>query len=108
MNPTQAACHKVGEYMSRSRIYRGMIFSRDEIVLARDELKKHFTAFSQAVDIMAETFDAERTVECKLACEHLALAVRALANRREAFQIEDLAKSLAGTFTTHLARRPRP
>lgn len=93
---------------SRSRIYRGMSFSRDEIVQAWGAFKAHIDMLDAAVHALTQEFDAEREVSCKAACEVVADFAARLSARPEPQQIATLARSLASTFATHLARRPRP
>lgn len=105
--PLTEACRDVQTYQQRSRIFRGMVFSRDEIVQAWGAYKAHVDMLDAAITAVSQEFDAERQVSCKAACEVVADSAARLSARPEPQQIATLAKSLASTFSVHLARRPR-
>lgn len=106
-NPMREACTDVAAYQERSRIFRGMVFSRDETVQAWVAFKAHVDMLDAAVTALSQEFDAQRQVSCKAACEVVADSAARLSMRPEPQQIATLAQSLASTFATHLARRPR-
>jgi hypothetical protein len=107
INPTRQACDDVTAYQERSRIYRGMSFSRDEIAQAWSAFKAHVDMLDAAVALVLQEFDAERQTSCKAACEVVAESALRLSAREEPQQIATLTGSLASTFAVHLARRPR-
>lgn len=92
---------------SRSRVFRGTVFARDEIVLAWKAFKAHVDMLDAAVIALSQEFDAERQMSCKAACDVVAESAARLAGRPEPQQVATLARVLAGTFATNVARRPR-
>jgi hypothetical protein len=107
VNPAREALGDVSRYQQRSRIYRGMSFSRDEILQAWAAFKAHVDMLDVAISALSQEFNAEREASCKAACEVVADSAMRLSARPEPSQVGTLAKSLAGTFSVHLSRRPR-